>query len=161
MLASDAKMVLHVALKLFGAQSGWQEKSGMYLCVADHKTGLPLAVVPIGQVPVERAEKYARLSQEKALRLAQHPEHSSSWESRNQLKDEWGGAVRVGVFIISISGLPELGDEAVALEVAWPRDTEAALELIAEIAEKSNNPYRENLSKAVREERAYQEHAGT
>ena len=151
-----ARQALHLALKTFGSRDEWKWRSGIYLCVADRKTGLPYLLIPIGKVPVGKAERYAHLALEKALRLANHSVHKSSWESRNPDSDKWGGAIRAGAFIISISGLPELGDEAVALQVVWPQD-----EPVQEIAAKSGNPYWKQLSEVVEEERSYEEHSGT
>ncbi len=98
----------------------------------------------IGKCPVERAEKYFLLSQEKAKRLlsenskefiAEGDAHLLSWESRDPTATiagqpveekpwgKWGGAIRAGGCFISLSGLPELGGEAAmiytAFKVGW------------------------------------------
>ena len=69
-------------------------------------------------MPAERGQKYLELAQEKARRLAEHPDHWSSWQSRNPDEGKWGGAVNAGAYIFSFSGLPELADEAAMLLTA-------------------------------------------
>ncbi|QQG42499.1 MAG: hypothetical protein HYW15_03265 [Candidatus Giovannonibacteria bacterium] len=110
---------------------------------------MPQLIVPIGNISEEKAEKYLSFCQEKAKRLAQHAEHLSSWESRCPDQNRWGGAVRVGDFIFSMSGFPELGDEAIMLATAgiyykgW--QSPKAIDTINIIAERSQNPYWSNL----------------
>lgn len=137
------------AIFLFEKQDEkWQERTGAWFCVADARTGVPLFDPSlIGQVPLEKAEKYFRFCVEKAIRLANHPEHESSWESRNPDAGEWGGAVRVGDYIFSISGYPEMGDEALMLILAevHSREDQAVIETVTRIASRSNNPYWQRL----------------
>ena len=130
-------------------RSDWQGRTGGYFCLANAETGLPLLVLPLGQVPLEKAEKYLRLCQEKAKRLAEHLEHLSSWESRNPDKEQWGGAVRVGNLIFSFSGLPEMGDEAVMLAVAGSHyvGTKDVSETLSTIASRSQNELWDQLQK--------------
>ena len=49
-----------------------------------------------------------------------HPQHLSSYESRDPDKDMWGGAVSLGARepIFSVSAYPEYSDEALSLIVA-------------------------------------------
>ena len=118
--------------------------------IADAETGLFHIVTPIGEVLPEKLLKYLSLCQEKARRLWGNPDHVSSWESRNEEKGQWGGAIRYGSLILSLSGFPELGDEAIMLKSAqrstlalsefirMPRDTNAHLNVIAQT---SQNPF--------------------
>ena len=95
-----------------------------------------------------RAEASSPFCQEKAKRLVQHPDHKSSWESRNPEAGQWGGAISVSAFgslIFSMSGFPELGDEAIMLVTAEmffksATDVDISNQLEA-IANRSNNPY--------------------
>lgn len=68
------------------------------------------------------AERYFSFSREKILRLKAHPEHISSFQSRDIEKEMYAGAIRAIRCILSLSGLPELGDEAVMLVVALDLD---------------------------------------
>jgi hypothetical protein len=85
-----------------------------------------------GQSNRENYAKYHTFSFEKALRLAQmHKAHGhvSSWQSRDVSQALFGGAVllycdldkrgaKQAYFVLSFSGLPELGDEAAVLRTA-------------------------------------------
>jgi hypothetical protein len=93
------------------------ERKGGYLCVAD-QNGRPLLILAFGQVNEEKLPKYLEFCQEKALRLASHPEHISSWQSRNEAESRYGGAVRGKRYIFSFSGLPEKLDEVMTISLA-------------------------------------------
>lgn len=95
-----------------------QEKSSGY-CVVKCLEGRTLLVFQVGEVPYEKIEKYLRLANEKADRLAALTGlgHKGSWQSRDGL-EKWGGAILAGEYIFSFSGLPELADEAVMLWTA-------------------------------------------
>ncbi len=102
------------------------ERKGCYICLMD-KSGRVRLLAELGTCDPEKAKKYLLLSQEKALRLLGH-EHISSWQSRDYDNDKYGGAITappdsLGIpqgkkFVVSISGLPEFGDEAVSLVTA-------------------------------------------
>lgn len=67
----------------------------------------------------EKDERYQRLSAEKSTRLRAHPEHKTSWQSRDPDKGLWGGAFRADDgWIYSFSGLVELWDEALVFGLA-------------------------------------------
>lgn len=73
----------------------------------------------IGTVDPVRAARYHGLAIEKILRLAKHPGHQSSWQSRNRRLHRWGGAIAVGDLYLSFSGLPdERADETVVILLA-------------------------------------------
>ena len=103
--------------------------------------GAFMLIARIGLPPPEKNEKYLRLSQEKAQRLFSNPLHFSSYQSRDEAKDMWGGAVREVSTILSFSGLPdELADEALMLFVAYRAGWFVESRVLA-IAGRSNNPY--------------------
>ncbi|MBI3115544.1 MAG: hypothetical protein HYZ09_03595 [Candidatus Kerfeldbacteria bacterium] len=94
-----------------------EQRTGGWLGIGAREGNI-LHRAQIGEVPKDKADRYHRLAGEKIERLGRHPEHQTSRESRNPDADEWGGAVRAADLIFSFSGLPELGDEAVALVLA-------------------------------------------
>lgn len=97
--------------------SEWDGRPGGFFCLAT-ETGEPLLVALIGQIPPAKWAKYFSLSMEKARRLAIYPKHATSFESRDEEREMYGGAVRVGSAIYSFSGLPELHDEALMFDSA-------------------------------------------
>lgn len=117
-------------------------RRGGYLCIASD-SGVIYATARYGEIASgEKAQRYIKLSQEKALRLAIHPEHVSSWQSRDKTADQSGGAIRVGHLIYSFSGLPELWDEAcmIALAKAVPM-ANVDVSYWKSISDASSNPH--------------------
>ena len=110
-----AGLVLEEALAL-GLSDG--NHRGGYLCIADNMTGESLDVAKLGAPEPAKKGQYEMLAKEKAWRLAGHPEHGTSYQSRDPARDLWGGAVRAGSHILAFSGLPEHLDEALMLVVA-------------------------------------------
>jgi hypothetical protein len=96
-----------------------REHHGGYFTIADVKTGAPLLIKGIGHVLPEKFEKYAMLSQEKARRLASHPDHVTSAQSRDPDQMRYAGAVSAKNYIFSFSGMDEEHDEALCLSVAF------------------------------------------
>ncbi|HLC45031.1 MAG TPA: hypothetical protein VJK50_04300 [Patescibacteria group bacterium] len=94
------------------------DRTGGYFCLVDPDSGFCVILFRIGTVAADKGQKYYSFAQEKALRLRAHPEHRSSWQSRNPDQSQWGGAVKAKTYIFSFSGLPELADEAAMLELA-------------------------------------------
>ena len=114
-------------------------RTGGFLCVAE-PNGKILLVCQIGEVvdPADAA-RYLVFCQEKATRLALNPESISSWQTRNEADNKYGGAVRgPDGRIFSFSGLSEHLDEVLAMKVAFldkhPRRR-------ADIASVSGNPF--------------------
>ncbi len=128
------------ALRLFRNEPKWQGRSGAYFCVSDATTGIAFFTVLIGGLPIDMADVGLVFCQEKARRLASHPDHVASWESRDENTKQYGGAIRCGNYILSLSGLPELGDEAVMLAVA-DAFLKIKKNLRDTIAAQSKNPY--------------------
>jgi hypothetical protein len=123
------------------------ENKGAYLVLRQRASGLVLLANLIGDFSYsERAIKCYGFAHEKGERLGNRPEDLSSWQSRNPDEEKWGGAVVAGNFLLSLSGLPELGDEAVMLVTAflvgWSDETE-----IRQIATISSNPFLDPLFK--------------
>lgn len=119
-----------------------EERKGGYFCIANGD-GRPIVVVAVGSISNEKAGKCFNLAQEKARRLAGHPAHRTSWESRDPDAMKFGGAVkdlRTYPFIYSFSGLPEQVDEALMLATA----------IFATPIAKSLNDEREGLKRAKR-----------
>ena len=71
----------------------------------------------VGELGV-KLPKYLSISCEKGERLAEYLDHVSSWQSRNEDSEMYGGAIRCGPFIFSFSGLPEKWDEALMILLA-------------------------------------------
>ncbi|GEM_PF-1678999 len=124
------------------------DRTGGYFCVAYAYSGLPILIAEIGNPPADKVERYLTFAQEKAKRLAENPDHKSSWQSRDETKDQWGGAIRAGRYILSFSGFPELVDEAVMLLTAlkWDKrfggyNGDAIHQDVDEAAKASNNPH--------------------
>lgn len=81
--------------------------------------GVPQATIDVvGVLDAESVAKYAGNSLEKALRLRDNPQHMFSRESRDEAKGFWAGAIRIGDYIFSFSGLPEEADECLILVLA-------------------------------------------
>lgn len=126
------------------------EKQGGYLTV--RVDGEDSLVCPMGKgVPEEKWNQYRKYSMEKALRLASHAHHSSSWQTRQPDINRYGGAIRVPRgqlitwdVIISFSGLPEQLDEALML-VAACKMKWMDVDQISAIASQNDNPFINNL----------------
>jgi len=127
------------------------ESIGGYFTVMSVKTGLVLLIVPIGEMFPEKIQKYFELSQEKARRLlANQPHGISSWQTRDTELYKYGGAVKISTelggdekgegLILSFSGLPEYGDEAIMLYTAIRGFDSDVLEAM-KIAKISGNPF--------------------
>jgi len=78
----------------------------------------PIIVMMLGET-IEDSDKVSSWSvnsREKAARLCQNTDHISAWQSRDFDKKKYGGAVKTSTGeILSMSGLPEFGDEACCL----------------------------------------------
>lgn len=101
----------------------------------------------VGRPAADKKEKYWNLSIEKSERLLTFPKHLSSFQSKDESKDRYGGAIRTELLLIGVSGFPELWDEAVSLVLAaiGGATTFEQAEYIASI---SRNPYFKPLFEA-------------
>lgn len=114
---------------------------GGFLCIADASTGTPCLIFSVGEINEDRRAKCLAYCQEKALRLSTHPDHLASAESRDEDKGQWGGAIRAGDIIISFSGLPEMLDECLCLELAVYLDRLNVDDVIAIIRRSGNGKF--------------------
>jgi len=100
--------------------------------------------VQIGTLGADETIICRRFAAEKADRLGKNPEHWLSWQSRDPESGKWGGAIRIIcgtiAFIFSISGLPELCDEA-AMLITGVRAGLLSVAQAREIAVISNNRF--------------------
>ncbi len=164
-LVSAAEAAFHLASKTFRAEKAWEYPLGGYFCIADGITGTPYLTILIGEVENSKADRYYEFCREKAQRLAANPDHLSSWQSRDERTGQYGGAIRVGRHILSFSGLPELGDEAILLAASmmWCNrlGMTELLKPLSEVPVVSNNHYWEELKEKIELETAVAEHAGT
>jgi hypothetical protein len=102
------------ALSLMGDPN----RKGGYFCLSRTNARRILLVTQIGEIDSdEKADKYRLFCQEKSIRLACWPDHVSSFQSRNESAEQYGGAILTSEYILSFSGFPELWDEACMLEV--------------------------------------------
>jgi hypothetical protein len=105
--------------------------AGGYLAVfetlkSEQKEGvvkvLPLFVVAIGTFPNEEGEEYAKFAVEKGQRVIE-TQKLTSYETRNEAENKYGGAIRTENYVLSFSGLsPDTADEAVVLAIAYQVD---------------------------------------
>lgn len=96
-----------------------EHRHGLQLCVThlvegEHK---PILLIAIGRVPPEKSQHFQTNALEKAMRLSQNSD-ISSWLTRDPGTKKYGGGIRAGDYIISASGLPEIGDEVFDILVA-------------------------------------------
>ena len=131
-LLEKADHILNCFLRLPREITG--DKTGGYLTLRNAHDAQVAFCHSFGRIPQEKHHKYLMLSLEKGARLWQF--HASrgdllSWQSRDpssfvgrfQVVGEdpwglWGGAIHAGEYILSFSGLPEEGDEALVLALA-------------------------------------------
>lgn len=120
-------------------------RTGAALTIINMDTAKPLNFTAfVGTPPAEKAQKYYNFSIEKARRLLGRPSDLSSYQTRDPDNDRWGGAIRSEPNIISISGFPELWDEAIGLAMAVQSCSLNASKA-REIAAISNNPHFDQL----------------
>jgi len=104
----------------------------------------------VGKVRDFKLPKYEQLVEEKASRLITRHDDHTSYQSRNEDSEKYGGAVRGKDCILSISGLAtEHQDEAVALTLLVLMDQISAQEA-NDIAELTGNKLFEELLVAYR-----------
>lgn len=144
---STAEILLPSILSYIGSETEIRGRAGGYLCVAD-KTGHPLCIAQIGDVPEEKRQQYFRNAIEKANRLgvlSLWVDHRFSRQSRNEQRERWGGAVRGRHFIWSFSGLPEDGDEMFMAILGARYDDLTLIDIMT--AELTGNIYFEKLKR--------------
>jgi len=105
--------------------------------------------------PWKKRDRYTRLSQEKAYRAYAHCLRRpgvavSSWQTRDDKDERWGGAVLfppLGALanVISFSGLAEVTDEAVALTLGYKLGLVTDPQYAVRVTQISGNPVFEEL----------------
>jgi hypothetical protein len=125
-----------------------------YLTLMDGLSGEVIFTVPFGEIPEEKREKYFELSQEKAKRVFENfskKGHTTSFESRDEDKQQYGGAIYVnyhsGAIILSFSGMPELIDEAMMITLADKLLVDIETIAYTKIEAIGRNPYWEVIRK--------------
>lgn len=131
-----------VGLNLEGCEGG-------YFCLQEEDYD-DLAIEPmlVEEVPNGKDNEYIAFCQEKVKRLlTMHYQdgHLLSWESRNEDKKQYGGAITtkpfyLPAFYFGFSGLPEMLDEAAMLLTAV-RAGCMSMEKAKELAELSRNTF--------------------
>lgn len=156
-LGKQVVTVVNVACVMIAAQTGRSGRYGGVVRVLVSKPGKGSGLVTelitkkIGTIlDPGKEEKYRRLATEKAGRLLKHPEHLTSFSSKNDALEQYQGAIRAGDFILSFSGLPSQWDEACMIVLARLNDlidTDDWKKIIAE----SNNLVAQTLWETVTE----------
>ena len=95
------------------------ERSGGYLTILDEKTGKILLILSCGIIPPAKADKYLKFSQEKAHRLFTNKNHKTSYESKDEIRLMFPGAVRGEEGIYAFSGHQPDVDEAIAISAFY------------------------------------------
>ena len=97
-----------------------KDKHGAWLHIIDERLPYPaLLSRECGKIPTDNLGPCRIFAEEKALRLMRHPEHVASRQSRDPEQKRWGGAIRAGHYIYSLSGLPEMLDEAAMIYLCF------------------------------------------
>jgi len=140
-----------------------EKKGGFLTFLSGRANGSVIELVaplPIGTYDTRKIEKYVRIAQEKAFRLYAHwlrapDEALSSFQTRNPEEIMWGGAVLFNLSkleghlrtckIISFSGLAEVTDEALSLDLGYRLGIEQDENVAKRIVEISQNPVYEEM----------------
>lgn len=118
----DVIMAVGSAVRRICQQETEGRKGGMFrLYRHNDSNGPTLIFTTVHGEPTEgKFERYWHFSAEKACRLAEYhlAGHVSSFQSRDDDREMYPGAIRAGEYYLSFSGLPSLADEAVCLLAA-------------------------------------------
>lgn len=95
-----------------------RESYGGYLSILDNQDKEVFVCGKVGEVPEDKNLKYRTVSLEKPTRLFVHPEHLTSFQSRNPEEGKWGGAIRTKNLLLSFSGFHEKTDTLYVIEGA-------------------------------------------
>lgn len=87
-------------------------RAGVAMCVkALNGNGQP-EIFKVGKPSIHKVARYRQFATEKVFRLATHPEHRLSSESRDERVEHYAGAVRGKTYYVGTSGLwPDSLDE--------------------------------------------------
>ena len=117
-MVNDMIDFVNAKLKLFAdSPLNPDKKKGGYLSCTDRKSGNCIFILPVGDIPAAKQKKYQTLAMEKASRVYKL-DTFTSYETRDEAKDKWGGGISTLKYILAFSGLPELADEALMVSLA-------------------------------------------
>ncbi len=129
----NAAEVIMIALGVYAELLGHQDiiaelekrgkgNDGGYLCISDLKANVLLKVL-LWPCDSEKLSGPCAASEEKVVRLSQHPQHTLSRQSENAAAGQYRGAVRAFCYLLGFSGLPGDLDElfvmALAIRLGW------------------------------------------
>jgi hypothetical protein len=127
----DAKNISKILESLESALYGFaisplnkENKQGGYFTLLDKKSGHILVTAQIGKIPDDKYKKYHDFSIEKARRVFK-TNRFTSYATRDEKKNQYGGAISTNDHIFSFSGLPELADEALMIYVTTKLEYQA------------------------------------
>ena len=97
-----------------------KDRAGGYLVIIDKISGILQSLILVGQCEDKEARKYQSFAIEKAVRLHLHTKHQSSYQSRDEGREKYQGAIKAPNtnLIFSFSGFSESEDEVIALMAA-------------------------------------------
>ncbi len=129
---------------------GNSAKRGGYFCLVEWGPDCSATIcsVRIGAPSNGTALRYEQFAREKAWRLVANHGHMSSWQTRDEMAEKYGGAIRAGKYILSFSGLPEIEDERAMLSVAVRLGLIPELQAAAIARTSSNIGFLEELTAA-------------
>jgi hypothetical protein len=134
LLVQSARDIFHETIELIKKRDPSDIRTTAILTVTDQvMSGQPPIIVTIlGEIigDSDKLNSWNTNSREKAERLCQNSDHVSAWESRDFDDKKYGGAIKTPTGeILSMSGLPEFGDEAcclvIAMEMGWIDEVKA------------------------------------
>jgi len=97
----------------------------------------PIVCTMVGSIRPESFERCFKRSFEQSQRLLSYPHHLSSSQTRDPLRNQFGGAIRLTDFILSFDGFEEMENEALMIIVAAFLELQSQL-ILGEIANLSN-----------------------
>jgi hypothetical protein len=92
-------------------------RKGVIFLVYDTETGT-FAYHRLGDLPIDKVFEKLFFATEKVKRLIANPDHISSFQSEDVAKQQFGGAIRLGRYILSTSGFPPNMDQLFCVLVA-------------------------------------------
>lgn len=112
---------------------------GGYFCLRERGRKTPIGIAQICDIPDdEKAAKYLRVSQGKAMAFWENPSLISTYEIRNPDTEMWGGGIQAGKYEPGFSGLTEHEDELALIQLAHLKKWQT-IEELQEIATISKN----------------------
>lgn len=115
----ESGLILAALFEIAGEYCDETGRAGGHFCLANERAQ-PVMIhrVEFTPFPPGWAIRTLDLCQEKVQRLLNHPEHRTSWESRDETKNRFPGAISINGGFISFSGLPPDCDEALVVRLS-------------------------------------------